>query len=56
MTAQLIADAISKLEEAQETLRQVWNTQAGLGWFVAQQKHYEISKAISELRYVLSTL
>lgn len=48
MTAQLITEAISKLEAAQEELR----TEN----FKDQQKHYEIGKALSELKYVLSTL
>lgn len=58
MTAQLITEAIKKLEEARESLRmtdaEIDNK--GLQWLVNSQKHYEIGKAVSQLEYVLSTL
>lgn len=55
MTAQLITEAIEKLEAAQDTLR--LTTEQTLEESIkASQKHYEISKALSELKYVLSTL
>lgn len=58
MTAQLITEAIEKLEAAQETLRmKAAHTIEELGIELHNnQKWYEISKAISELRYVLNTL
>jgi hypothetical protein len=58
MTSQLITEAIEKLEAAQETLRmKPAHTMEELERELRiNQKWYEISKAISELRYVLSTL
>lgn len=58
MTAQLITEAIAKLEAAQETLtqREVHTIAEFEIELKNNQKHYEISKAISELKYVLSTI
>lgn len=57
MTAQLINEAIEKLEAAQEGLRTISGTEEKAWEFLHNsQKHYEIGKAISELKYVLGTL
>lgn len=56
MTKQLITEAIEKLEAAQEELRIVVTDDNTLKFLVASQKHYEIGKAISQLKYTLSTI